>query len=56
MPVTYNIINLECPKSFWQGMTNNVRLTLSGNDTTLAVYNHYWARQIELATLIKYNI
>ena len=30
---------------FWQGMTSNVRFT--------TVYDQYWARQIELATLTK---
>ena len=32
-------------------MTNNVRFTFSGSDTTRVVYNYYWARQIELVIL-----
>ena len=37
---------------FFQGMTNNVRFTFSVGDTRRAVYNKYWARQIELVTPI----
>ena len=39
-------------KNLLQGTTNNsVRFTFSVGDTTWAVYNEYWARQIELVTL-----
>ena len=34
---------------FLQGMTNNIRLGFG--DTTHAIYNSSWARQIELVTL-----
>ena len=33
-----NIVNLECPKTFLQGMTNNVRFSVSVSDTTHAIY------------------
>lgn len=38
-------------------MTNNVSLTFSVGDSTLAAYNSYWARKIELVSLnIRFSV
>ena len=46
-----NIVNIQCPNMFLQGMTNNVRFPCNVNNTTRMIYNEYWAIQIELVTL-----
>ena len=50
-----NIVNLWCLFFFFfvQGTIDVVRFTFYVNDTTWVVYDKFWARQIELVTLIR---
>ena len=41
----WTVENLYCP-TYWQSMTNNVKVAFSVGDTTRVVYKYYWARQI----------
>ena len=50
-----NVVSIYCPSFllgiFLQEVTNIYRSTLSVGGITRAVYNQYWARQIEVVTL-----
>ena len=46
-----NIVNLQCPILYMERCPNKLWSTINVGDTTLAIYNYYRARQIELITL-----